>query len=214
MDIGPKKHKHVHIAKDNSKRQTEYRRLKENGLEEYDEVRLFILADGRCAQDECYIRSITPEKLPERIKQRREKRMIAAVKTCRGKCLVCFGDEKVGMFNAEEYCGTHEKFSHLRKYAALLTELKKNAVGSELRFDNGDGIPYTEVYSSADMLPVKLDSLQRLAAESIFTAAEMAEGLGCTRQNINDFIKRGKIVPIDIPGKRVLFSGGDFMKLM
>ncbi len=47
--------------------------LKDNGLEDYDEAKLFVLSDGRCAQDECYIKQISEEEVDESVRKRRER---------------------------------------------------------------------------------------------------------------------------------------------
>lgn len=47
--------------------------LKDNGLTEYDEYQLLILANGRCCQDDYYLREIRWDQLPEEIQLRFEK---------------------------------------------------------------------------------------------------------------------------------------------
>ena len=44
--------------------------LKENGLKEYDVHRLLILADGRCAQDECFITPLRTGAFPQELSRR------------------------------------------------------------------------------------------------------------------------------------------------
>ena len=44
--------------------------LKENGLKEYDVHRLLILADGRCAQDECFIVPLKAASFPQELCRR------------------------------------------------------------------------------------------------------------------------------------------------
>ena len=44
--------------------------LKENGLKEYDVHRLLILADGRCAQDECFIVPLKTASFPQELCRR------------------------------------------------------------------------------------------------------------------------------------------------
>ena len=44
--------------------------LRDNGLDEYDPYRLLILAEGRCAQDACYIVPIREDRIPEELRRR------------------------------------------------------------------------------------------------------------------------------------------------
>lgn len=68
--------------------------LKENGLDSYDEIKLFLLADGRCAQDECYIRKISENELPQDIIERRKKRIKTAVYNGNGSYLITFKEKR------------------------------------------------------------------------------------------------------------------------
>jgi len=43
--------------------------LKSDGLDEYDEFKLLMLSDGRCAQDNCYLEEITPDEMQKRIRR-------------------------------------------------------------------------------------------------------------------------------------------------
>lgn len=50
------------------------------------------------------------------------------------------------------------------------------------------------------------DDLKAYIVEEIINTSEAIEILECTRQNLNDLIKRGKIVPIkDLPRDRLFF---------
>lgn len=51
------------------------------------------------------------------------------------------------------------------------------------------------------------DDLKAYIVEEVINTSEAIEILGCTRQNLNDLIKRGKIVPIkDLPRDRLFFK--------
>lgn len=41
--------------------------LKDNGLKVYDPMKLLLLSDGRCAQDDCFIVPVGEEELPLKI---------------------------------------------------------------------------------------------------------------------------------------------------
>ena len=49
--------------------------LKDNGLEEYDEFQLLMLANGRCAQDNYYLQSIENSVVFQRLEKRFQKKL-------------------------------------------------------------------------------------------------------------------------------------------
>jgi hypothetical protein len=51
--------------------------LKDNGLDEYDEYKLLILAMGRCAQDDYYLSPMDEVDLPDEVKNRFSKHVIS-----------------------------------------------------------------------------------------------------------------------------------------
>ena len=51
----------------------------ENGLKEYDEFSLLELSGGRCAQDECYIESVSEDEIYEKMQDRFGKKVKNAV---------------------------------------------------------------------------------------------------------------------------------------
>ncbi|MGC7872599.1 DNA-binding protein [Desulfosporosinus sp. SYSU MS00001] len=51
------------------------------------------------------------------------------------------------------------------------------------------------------------EELTKYLAEEIINTAEAVEILGCTRQNIDDLVKRKKLVPIKVfPRDRIFFK--------
>jgi predicted DNA-binding transcriptional regulator AlpA len=46
----------------------------------------------------------------------------------------------------------------------------------------------------------------------VITAAEAADILGCSRQNIDDLTKRGKLHPIKSSGKTTLYLKSEILK--
>lgn len=66
--------------------------LKENGLEEYDEFALLMLADGRCAQDDYYLVPLSEKDLPIELWERYQKRIEDVVPLEKGNLLVFFRD--------------------------------------------------------------------------------------------------------------------------
>ena len=188
--------------------------LKENGLEEYDEMKLLILAEGRCAQDECYIHSVHYDSLPEYIRRRRDKCMIAATSDSSGKYLVGFMDGTTAIVDLSEKDYTDAMIQRLQKYANLLGEGLINHSGTEILFPNGNSLTYEKLQKRAIPLPLTLEHLLRMVQAMIVSTSDLTEMLNCSRQNINDLVKRGRIQPLSTNTKEYLFPRQDVMELL
>lgn len=76
--------------------------LRDNGLEDYDEYKLLMLANGRCEQDDCYLWPVQFSDLPKDIVARLEKHIDFAVPISDYQLLVFFHNEKIKKCNVQE----------------------------------------------------------------------------------------------------------------
>lgn len=191
--------------------------LKDNGLEEYDEARLFILADGRCAQDECYIVPIAYEKLPKQIRQRRNR--ITSV-NFHSPCsyILTFADGRTGRVELPLLGREDGRISRLLAYKHLLKEAYVSPAGTELILSEQVRITYDRLYRAVTMADSEIfphgDSLREFMIGNLATTQDAMDMLQCTRQNVNDLVKRGRLVPLDLNGKIQMFLKSDIQKLL
>ena len=66
-----------------------------------------------------------------------------------------------------------------------------------------------ELYENGTSIPLSTDDFLCFSRHSIVNTAEASELLGCSRQNIDDLIKRGKIQPVKAYPKNKLFLKAD-----
>ena len=60
--------------------------LKESGLNSYDEFQLLLLNEGRCSQDDYYIKEISPDDLPKEFWARLQYKVLSASPVPRSWC--------------------------------------------------------------------------------------------------------------------------------
>lgn len=188
--------------------------LKDNGLEEYDEIKLFLLSDGRCAQDECYIRKIRNEEIPDEIKKRMSFYIESACLSENGDYLVCFQNGDIVLLNGEDRKLNDDRFyNRMSKYAAKLG-ITVSGPGNYIAIGDKDCISSVRAYAAGTKLPVSMDSLQQLVLNNIMSTTDVMEVYGCSRQNVNDLVKRGKLTPIQSNNRNMIFSKSEVMKRM
>lgn len=186
--------------------------LRENDMNEYDEFTLLTLADGRCAQDDCYIEEIIADKIPEILLSRWEKKVEDVVPLDRPRMLVFFRNSDVKIINIKDipdYTSTCEPY--------LASD--KRFVNVEVQPD-GYGICWSEqavisdkmLYDYGTPVPLSLDDFITFVRNRVINTAEACAILDCSRQNIDDLVKRKKLHPIRTDAKAKLFLKNEVMQ--
>ena len=188
--------------------------LRDNGLETYDEFRLFILSDGRCAQDECYIRQISPSALPESILLRRRRRLISAATANNGSWLLGFADGRTALLEPETCRRENTVFERLLRYRRCFDHLQLTEGGAALSPDGQCEITYDLLYEHSSPLPFDMKTLEAFALSQLVTAPDLAQQLDCSRQNISDLVRRGRLEPLPLNARVQIFSKTACDKLM
>lgn len=188
--------------------------LKDNGLENYDEAKLFVLSDGRCAQDECYIKQISEEEVDESVKRRRERRLLSLYRTTDHQYLISFVSGKTALLDVYQLKEQDAFARRMLAYYDLFREAMTRCAGAEITFGNGMGLTYDTVYHYATELPFTVEQLCAFSNATIMSTQEITEQLNCSRQNIHDSVKRGRITPLDTNTKEQFFLKSEVYKLM
>lgn len=179
--------------------------LRDNGLEAYDEFELLMLAAGRCAQDDYYLAAVSEGELPDYLAARFAKKVEDVIPLAGKRLLVFFRDGLV------KICGVRSLLEQDKSFAPLLynDELFR-AVGVQA---GGYGVCWGEnleladgvLYESGEAVPLSLDDFRRFVENRVVNTAEASELLECSRQNIEDLVRRGKLRPVRATPKNKLF---------
>ena len=173
--------------------------LRDNHLKEYDEYELLMLAMGRCAQDDYYLVPIDEKELPEEITKRFSKR-IEDVLPLEDPSLV-----------GSEMC-IRDRFQILLKKPDYFQHVQMQAGGYGVAWDVNMTVSDTMLYRIGKSVPLTAADFRNFAAHRVINAAEAAEILGCSRQNIIDLTKRGKLHPIKSSEKSTLYLKSEILK--
>ena len=201
--------------------------LKENGLKEYDVHRLLVLADGRCAQDECFIVPLRAASFPQELR-RRLGETLSCIVPGPDRTLLFFRDglvesisdtvlqelplwENGEFFAVDSDRGRLEK--RLRLYRERLTGLTMQAGGHGITIADDGHIPANVLRSCATPLPVAAADFKAYLQQELIDTAGAAELMGCTRQNIQDLVRRGRMRPVITLRNNFLFLRSELSRL-
>lgn len=186
--------------------------LRVNGLEEYDEYKLLMLAMGRCAQDDYYLVSVDENELPEEIIKRYATRVEDILPLDNFCLLVFFRDGAVKKCDLKAYFEETKPFHILLKKPEYFDSVRIQTGGYGVTWDVNMNISDTMLYQRGETIPLLMADFQNFVAQRVVNATEAAKILDCSRQNIIDLTKRGKIHPIKSSEKNTLYLKSEILK--
>ena len=179
--------------------------LRDNSLKEYDEYKLLLLSEGRCAQDELYLVRVPENEInPEIVKRFNNK--IVDVMALKGlKVIVFFKDSKSVIFDVGK------QYKNDRLYGNIL---RNNEVFRNVRVSpGGNGIEWGEEhFISAEVLrkggklsPIAYEDVMFFVKERLVDTADTAKILNCSRQYIKQLSDKKCLVPVRGEGNSNLY---------
>lgn len=181
--------------------------LKKNRLEAYDDYKLLVLADGKCAQDDCFIRPITYEALPDEIKQRLNRKVKDVLPLSEWRLLVFFRDDSVRNIDAKHEFYDEAGFFGIFNDEELFQNVRVSPGGNGIEWGSNRVIPAEKLYNVGKTLGITSSDFDLFIKHNIFDTAEAAAALNCSRQYIHQLVAAGKLHPIRSgPGGRLFYK--------
>jgi hypothetical protein len=185
--------------------------LRDNNIECYDEYQLLVISKGRCAQDDLYIVYVKEEELPKEYQLRMEKKVEEIVPLKENGLLVFFKNGIVKKCDLNNIL-KEDRFIPVRQDERLFEKVDIEVGGYGVTWGDNMVIDNDILYEQGVEVPLSKDDFSMFVKHSVINTTEATELLGCSRQNINDLLKRGKLNPIKSTLKNHLFLKSDIIK--
>ena len=185
--------------------------LKQNNMQYYDEFLMLLSTRGRCCQDDYYIEEIKYSKLPHEIIDRFQYKLEDCIQINNSQIMVFFADDTIRKINLIELALYDDKIMYFLKND-LPIQIQVESGGYGIIFPNGSVISNTVIYKLGIDVAISFSDIKKYISERIVNTEEVSELLNCSRQNVNDLIKREKIVPIKRNKKNNLFLKNEITK--
>ncbi len=184
--------------------------LRDNRLSEYDEEKLLSLSKGKCAQDDCFLKRIPEDRIPEELLERL-RRKIEEFYPLKDSIVVAFSDGMTRKIPYQEFdlFFSAVKESHGDKYRASL-KVEPGGFGLSCC---GNTVPAEVLREAGETLPLSAEDLRMVAERRLADTAMAAEMLSCTRQNLAYLAERGRIYSYFLTGGTRLYRKGELEKL-
>lgn len=188
--------------------------LKENGLKEYDPYKLLMLADGRCAQDDCYLLPIDISDLPKDIKKRLKKKVKDVIPLSDYQAIVFFIDGTVRMVDLKTIFNENTAFIPILCNEEIFDRVRVTTGGNGIEWGSNVGITAEELYSSGKSLPIKMDDFLQFIKLRTVNTTQVSQILHCSRQYINQLVNDDKLHPIRIDSNNKIFLKSEVEEYM
>lgn len=186
--------------------------LRDNKLDVYDEYKLLMLAKGRCAQDDYYLVGIDEQEIPIEVQRRFHTKVTDIVPLENYFMLVFFADGATKKCDLKTYFKSNEKFNVLLRMPEYFSDAWILPGGYGISWDENLSVPDADLYKMGQDVPLALSDFCSFVQRRVVNVAETAEILNCSRQNIDDLTKRGRLHPIKATGKNTLYLKSEILK--
>ena len=186
--------------------------LKENGLDSYDEFKLLLLSEGRCAQDNYYVAEVTLDNLPPSFAERFDRRVEDVVPLAGKTLLVFFRNGETKRCELLNILEANKAFSPLLKNDEYFQAVSIQVGGYGVCWGEQLVITDSELFNIGEDVPLTQQDFTTFVQQRVVTTAEAAELLQCSKQNIDDLIRRGKLHPIKEAPQSKLFLKSEILQ--
>ena len=126
--------------------------------------------------------------------------------------LVFFRDGAVKKCDLQKHFEKTRAFQVLLKKPDFFQQVQMQPGGYGVAWDVNMTVSDAMLYRIGKNVPLTAADFRNFAAQSLINATEAAEILGCSRQNIIDLTKRGKLHPIKSSEKSTLYLKSEVLK--
>lgn len=184
--------------------------LREHNLKEYDEFSLLMLSMGRCEQDDFYLEEVPADPLPILLSRRWQTKVTDVAPLEAPKILVFFRNSAAKLVDIQAMnltmCGPF-----------LISQDRFNTVevqpdGYGVYWNDRAMISHRDLYAHGISVPLSQKDFHQYVQTRVVSASEACNILECSRQNIDDLIRRDKLHPIRTDAKYKLFSKTEVMQ--
>lgn len=179
--------------------------LLDNGIQTYNELDFLEATQGRCAQDDYYLVPVGENELPNSFIQRFEQQVEDVVPLSDFCVLAFFRNGAVKRCDVKPVLQSSRSCQPILKSQELFQRVTVETGGHGIRWGDEQIIPCDKLYAMGEKVPLSLDDFVSFSSQRVINTREAMEILDCSRQNIDDLVRRGQLHPIKKTYKNTLF---------
>ena len=170
-----------------------------------------MLANGRCAQDSYYLAEVNKDVLPDKFKERYNKKIQDIVPLGDNKLLVFFKDGKTKKCDIANIVKDNRFFIPVLKSPNIFNTVSIQVGGYGISWSDRAEISDSALYKLGEDIPLSIDDFISFVSNRVVSSTEAAQLIGCTRQNITELAKHGRLHPVKTDQKSTLFLKSEIL---
>lgn len=170
--------------------------LKENGLKEYDEFKLLLLSEGRCAQDELYLVRISERDIIPEIVNRFAGKVLDVMALENMRVLVFFVDKTSALADVGRICRDDRLFGNVLNSAEIFRNVRVSPGGNGIEWGEERFISAETLSSSGKRTAISYEDLIGFIKGRLADTAEATDLLNCSRQYIKQLADKERLTPL------------------
>ena len=183
--------------------------LKANSMKYYDEYKLLIKGKGKCSHDDFCVEEISFNQIDNTILQKRWMKNIKDILIDDEGIIVFYNDDITRKYRISQLADRKEHQNYIKKH---LDEYEIMPGGYEINWNDIVYIHVEKLRTIGDLINISLKYFEQFAKRNLINTAEACEILDCSRQNVEDLVKRNKLKPVQTSAKNKMFLKADINK--
>ncbi len=170
--------------------------LRDNNLKEYDEYRLLLLSEGRCAQDELRLRRIAEKDIADEIKKRLRKKISDVMVLSGFRVLVFFknGDSRIA--DIKMLCEKDRLFGNILKDEGVFRNVRVSPGGNGIEWGEERFVSAESLRTNGKKADILYDDILGFINDRLSDSAGAAKTLHCSRQYIKQLTDKERLIPV------------------
>ena len=115
------------------------------------------------------------------------------------------------LWRAGELLEGRREFAHILRDEARFRRVTLQAGGHGAQWGESLALSVEELCSAGQCLPLSAGDLALVAEQAVCSTTEATRLLGCTRQNVNDLVHRGRPSTLKTDGRTRLFLRSELL---
>ena len=179
--------------------------LKKNGLKEYNEFKLLILADGRCAQDDCAVFPYNKNSLPEWVSERMNNKLELAVALDDYKLFLVYANQKTCFVDTKALIAKKKELKILLAKPQIFKDAHLLPGGNGVIWSEGVFLMTEELRQTGITLPFSKNEFINILKSSILDTSDVCDELKCSRQYVSKLVQNNELTYLKESGNSRMY---------
>lgn len=187
--------------------------LRDNGLKEYDEFKLLMLAEGRCSQDDLAVFQVGEDRLPSWVRDRMEHKLEFIKPLRPWELIVIYNEGSIWRIDVSDILQESERTRNICTRPDKHSGARLMPGGSGVMWAPGVFLTAEELYGKGDLVPLKKDELDSLIRAYVLDSSDVSYELGCSRQYVSKLVKERSLEEFKATSSSRLFTRAELDRI-